>query len=190
MSDDETPGGPDQQVALAATEQPVPLRVARLDDDRVPADMVCMATYRGERLIARVVMPPEAWESVERHGWFDEPRQVVLVAREANPGLQCQLYAVLPAAAAELEDEDDEVEPWASSVPGASYERAIAGEDDEEEGEEPQMAAFPLGNIVRFAADRVHPDDLALEAVDVLRKIIDGKTTEVVDRALRDLLGE
>ncbi len=187
MRDEETPGG-EQPVALAATEQPVPLRVALLDDDRVPEGMVCMATFRGERMIARVVMPPEAWASVERHGWFDEPRQVVLVAREASPGLQCQLFAVLPAAAAEEDDEDEDNEPWAASVPGSAYERAVAGESDDED--EAQMAAFPLGNIVRFAADRVHPDDLALEAVDVLRKIIDGRTTEVVDRALRDLLGE
>lgn len=180
-------GRPDP-VALAATEQPVPLLVKLVDDERVPDGMVCMATYRGERMIARVVMPPEAWGEVERHAWFTEPRQVVLVAREASPGLQCQLFAVLPLEAVEEDDDEDGEprEPWAASVP--SYEEAVEASDDEEA--DAKLAAFPLGNIVRFAADRVHPDDLALEAVDVLRKIIDGRTTEVVDRALRDLLGE
>jgi len=185
---DEALGGSESAdpVALAATEQPVPLVVTLVDDDRVPEGMVCMATFRGERMIARVVMTPEAWGEVEEHEWFSEPRQVVLVAREASPGLQCQLFAVLPIEAAELGDDDDEAsEPWAASVP--SFEDAVAGQDDSTDG---KMAAFPLGNIVRFAADRVHPQDLALEAVDVLRKIIDGRTVEVVDRALRDLLGE
>ena len=51
------------------------------------------------------------------------------------------------------------------------------------------MAPIPLGNIVRFQSDRVHPESLPLETADVLRKIIEGGTSEVVDRALVDLLG-
>jgi hypothetical protein len=35
----------------------------------------------------------------------------------------------------------------------------------------------------------VHPESLPLEAVDLLRRVIDGKTSEVVDKALADLLG-
>jgi hypothetical protein len=86
------------------------------------------------------------------------------------------------------EDEDDEPEePWAASVPGASYEASV--EDGAEEESEPRVAPIPLGHIVRYERDRVHPESLPLEAVDVLRKIIDGDTSEVVDRALADLLG-
>jgi hypothetical protein len=44
--------------------------------------------------------------------------------------------------------------------------------------------------VVRFAKDRVHPNSLPLEAADVLRKIIEGRTAEVIDKALEDLLGE
>ena len=40
-----------------------------------------------------------------------------------------------------------------------------------------------------YTLDRVHPDSLPHEAADVLMKIIEGKTSEVVDRALADLLG-
>jgi hypothetical protein len=47
----------------------------------------------------------------------------------------------------------------------------------------------PLGNIVRFQRDRVHPDSLPLETADILKKIVEGEATEVVDRALADLLG-
>ena len=175
--------------AIAATEHPVQITVGLIPDDRVPDGMVCMGSYRNGRLIARSVLPPEAWGQIDQYGVFDEPVQIVLVARAAPPGLQCQLYAMVP-----LPDEEDEEpdEPWSASVPGASYESALedeaAGAEDEAE-DEPSVAPVPLGNIVRYDRDRVHPESLPLEAVDVLRRIIDGDTSEVVDRALADLLG-
>jgi hypothetical protein len=170
--------------AIAATESPVQITVGLLHDERVPDGMVCMGSYRNGRLIARAVLPPEAWGQIEEYGIFAEPVQIVLVARAAPPGLQCQLYAMVP-----LPDEDDEEEeaPWSASVPGASYESVVADEDEDED--DPAVAPIPLGNIVRYDRDRVHPESLPLEAVDVLRRIIDGETSEVVDRALADLLG-
>jgi hypothetical protein len=188
--DSETPApGPDDSVpvpaAIAATEDPVQLTVALVQDERVPEGMVCMGSYRNGRLVARSVMPPEAWEQIDEYGIFDEPVQVVLVARAAPPGVQCQLYAMVPLP----EEEDDEPEePWAASVPGSSYEASVE-ESDEEDEDEPRVAPIPLGHIVRYERDRVHPQSLPLEAVDLLRKVIDGKTSEVVDRALSDLLG-
>jgi hypothetical protein len=174
--------------AIAATENPVQLTVGLIEDDRIPEGMVCMGSYRNGRLIARSVLPPEAWAQIEEHGIFGEPVQVVLVARAGPPGLQCQLYAMVPLP--EDEDEEDAEEPWAASVPGSSYEASLEqdGENDGAE-DEPRVAPIPLGHIVRYERDRVHPESLPLEAVDVLRKIIDGNTSEVVDRALSDLLG-
>ncbi len=99
MSEDwssaETPGGTPTPAALAATQDPVPLRVALLEDERTPDGMVCMGTYRNDRLVARCALPPEAWEKVLEHGFFEQPVPVVLVAREAPPGLQCQLFAMV-----------------------------------------------------------------------------------------------
>jgi hypothetical protein len=149
-----------------------------------------MGSFRNGRLIARSVMPPEAWAQILEFGIFDDPVQVVLVARAAPPGLQCQLYAMVPLPDDEESEEGEE--PWAASVPGAGYESAVENEEDEEEDEdedEPKVAPIPLGNIVRYERDRIHPESLPLEAVDVLRKIIAGDTSEVVDRALADLLG-
>jgi len=186
-SDD--PLGP-TPAAIAATETPVPLTVRLVEDDRVPDGMVCMGSYRNGRLVARSVMPPEAWEQIQGFGIFDQPVQVVLVAREAPPGLQCQLYAMVM-----LPDGDDEEndEPWAASVPGAGYEASVEGAGEAEAQPESEldarMAPIPLGHVVRYQRDRVHPQSLPLEAVDVLRRIIDGDTSEVVDRALSDLLG-
>jgi hypothetical protein len=173
--------------AIAATESPVRLSVSLVTDERVPEGMVCMGSFRNGRLVARSVMPPEAWRQIEEFGIFDEPVQVVLVARAAPPGLQCQLYAMVPLP--EDDDEEDEA-PWAASVPSSAYEAAVEGDEDEEdEEEEPKVAPIPLGQIVRYDRDRVHPESLPLEAVDILRKIIDGDTSEVVDKALGDLLG-
>jgi hypothetical protein len=186
-SADQSPSPNPSPAAIAATEHPVQITVGLLQDDRVPEGMLCMGSYRNGRLIARAVLPPEAWGQIEEYGVFAQPVQIVLVARAAPPGLQCQLYAMVPLPD---EDEEDEEEPWSASVPGASYESTV-GESDEDEDEEddPAVAPIPLGNIVRYDRDRVHPDSLPLEAVDVLRRIIDGETSEVVDRALADLLG-
>jgi hypothetical protein len=181
------PGEEPSPAAIAATEHPVQITVGLLEDDRVPEGMLCMGSYRNGRLIARAVLPPEAWRQIEEYQVFGEPVQVVLVAREAPPGLQCQLYAMVPLPDA---DEDDDDEPWSASVPGSSYESVIEEEEEDVEGEDdPAVAPIPLGNIVRYGRDRVHPESLPLEAVDVLRRIIDGQTSEVVDRALSDLLG-
>lgn len=171
--------------AIAATEEPVQLTVALVEDERVPSGMVCMGTYRNGRLVARAVLSPEAWAQIQEHGFFDEPLQVVLVARVAPPGLQCQLFAMVPIQEEEVDEAD---EPWAASVPSSSYEASLETDADGEE-EDPQVAPIPLGNIVRYVNDRVHPESLPLETADILKKIIEGGASEVVDRALADLLG-
>jgi hypothetical protein len=168
--------------AIAATDEPIQLTVGLVEDERVPPGMVCMGTYRNRRLVARSVITPEAWEQIVRHRFFDEPLQVVLVARVAPPGLQCQLFAMVPLPEQETDEPD---EPWAASVPSSSYEASITAEEETE----PQVAPVPLGNIVRYDRDRVHPESLPLETADVLRKIVEGNATEVVDRALAELLG-
>src|ERR687897_876016 len=141
---DETPDPAPAPAAIAATESPVQLTVNLVTDERVPDGMVCMGSFRNGRLVARSVMPPEAWQQIEEFGIFDEPVQVVLVARAAPPGLQCQLYAMVPLP--DDEDSEDE-EPWAASVPGSSYEAEVADSeegDEEEEGDEDEPRVAPI----------------------------------------------
>jgi len=187
MTSDESGSADNEAVpvpaAIAATAEPVQLEVSLIQDDRVPAEMVCMGTYRNGRLVARSVMSPEAWEQIQAHGFFNEPLQVVLVARVAPPGLQCQLFAMVPLP----EEAEEPEEPWSASVPSSSYEASLA--DKAAESEDPEVAPVPLGNIVRYQRDRVHPESLPLETADILKKIIEGEAAEVVDRALADLLG-
>lgn len=191
------PGGP-SPVAIAASQNPVQLRAGLIDDERTPSGMVCMATWREEKLVARCVLPPETWEQIDDFGLLSDPVQVVLLAREAPPGLQCQLFAIVPlpedleeSGEEDDDEEDDESEePWAASVPSSAYEKVIAEEEDEEEDDEPRVATLPLGTIVRYSHDRVHPDSLPHEAADILRKVIEGQTAEMVDRALARLFDE
>jgi hypothetical protein len=168
--------------AIAATAEPVQLTVGLVEDERVPEGMVCMGTYRNGRLVARAVMSPEAWAQVQELGFFNQPLQVVLIARAAPPGLQCQLFAMVP-----LPDQEESEEPWAASVPSSAYESSV--ESESAESDDPVVAPVPLGQIVRYDRDRIHPESLPLETADVLRKIIEGETSEVIDRALADLFG-
>ena len=184
-------------VALAATDRPLPVRLAPVEDDRAPEGMACIGAFLGPKLVARCVVPPDAAAFLLERGLFDQPVRLALAAREEAPGLQCRLFALVDIPTDFFNGEDDEVAPWAESVPGASYDRAISDDpseessltaEDEDEPGERQAAVF-LGQIVRFDRDRRHPGDLALETMDILRTIVQGEVSEVVDKVLEDLLG-
>lgn len=199
MPDDEQQhptGSPEDRPAtvLAATEQPVPLELREVPDDRVPPGMTCLGTFLDGTLVARCVVPPGAVEFFAEQGLFDVPRQLVLAAREAEPGLRCELYALVPMPSRDHPAPDEEPEePWAASVPSFEAAMAAAATDDgEDELAEPDgrpMAAVLLGQIVRFQRDRRHPDSLPLETADLLARIVSGRVVEVVDKVLEDLLG-
>lgn len=180
MNEDENGG---EEGVLAATDIPVAFDVREIEDDRVPEGMSCLGTFVDGNLVARCAVPAGVGDLLMRSGAFDEPRQLVLLARIAQPGLKGDLYAVIPIPPG-LNAGEEEQEPWAASVPSSGFDRDIAAEPDGE-----RMAAIHLGHIVRFQRDRRHPDSLPLEAADLLGAIVSGKASEVVDRLLEDLLG-
>lgn len=131
------PGGRPATV-LAATNQPVPLEVREVADDRVPEGMTCLGTFLDGTLVARCAVPPEAVEFFAEQHLFDEPRQLVLAAREEEPGLRCELYALVPMPEREAPvAEEESEEPWLASVP--SYEDAVARAADEEDLDEDDL---------------------------------------------------
>ena len=180
--DSESESGPEPGMALVMTDAPVEIEVAPIEDERTPEGMVCLGTTLRGKLIARCVVSPDMWSLVDRTGMLRGPVPLALSAIEEEPGLQCRLFAVtrLPP---EAEEEERENEPWAASVP--RYEDVV--QKDEEEA--PRQAAVLLGFIVRFEKDRKFKDSLSDEAVDVLRKLVSGDVSEVVDKVLGDLLG-
>jgi hypothetical protein len=173
-------------MAFVLTDRPVPIEVRPVEDERTPEGMVCLATTLGGRLVARCVVPLEAIEFFEEHGLFRQPVALALAAHEEDPGLQCRLFALveLPAAVLDSEEEQDEEAPWASSVPSSDFDRVVRSSPGEA-----RQGAVLLGHIVRFAKDRKHPDDLPMEAADILATIVSGEVSEVVDKLLGDLLG-
>ena len=186
--DEDDDEGPQRPAVFITTSQPVALRVDRLDDERAPEGSV-LGAFIGDRLVARSAMEPEAIDRLLALGLFQQPVPLGLFAYEEDPGLQCRLFALVPSSAiAEAAHAD---EPWKASVP--SYEESLTrgGADDDEDDEDggTQLETVLLGHIVRFAADRKHPDDLAAEAVDVLHKILTGGTlTDANSKAIDDLL--
>jgi hypothetical protein len=190
--EDDTPAERPAAV-LAATDRPVTIDVHEITDERVPEGMSCLGTFLDAKLVARCVVPPGAAEYFEKHGVFAEPRQLVLAAREEEPGLQCELYAIVPLPPEPMgDDEAEDAEPWAASVPSSQYEQSIAADAPDAagtEGGDRPMAAVLLGSIVRFQRDRKHPESLPLETMDVLAKIVSGRVVEAVDKVLEDLLG-
>ncbi len=179
QSGDDEESGEGRPAVFVTTAQPVPLRVDRLTDERSPDGSVLGAFING-RLVARSAMDEESVARLLALDLFAEPVPLGLFAYEEDPGLQCRLFALVPSST--LREAADADEPWKASVP--SYEERAS-----EEGEGPPMETILLGHIVRFAADRKHPDDLAAEAVDVLHKILTGGAlSDASSKAIDDLL--
>lgn len=172
-------------VALVSTLEPLTVRVAEIPDDRIPDGMACMGAFLNGRLIARSAVPPEMILDLTDRDVFSVPVRIALAAVEQDPGLQCRLFALLPATSFE---EQEEQEPWAASVPSFEAGQEVDGEDQDEE--EDAVVPLLLGHIVRFTRDRKHPDDLAAEAADILHTILVDETPmgNVVDKILEDLL--
>jgi hypothetical protein len=174
--------GPQRPAVFITTAQPVAIRVDRLDDERAPEGSV-LGAYIGDRLVARSAMEPEAIDKLLALGLFQQPVPLGLFAYEEEPGLQCRLFALVPSGTIAEASQADE--PWKASVP--SYEESLKQHEDDEDG--PHLETILLGHIVRFAADRKHPDDLAAEAVDVLHKILTGGAlSDANAKAIPDLL--
>jgi hypothetical protein len=181
-SDPDNDNGEDATpVALVSTLEPLSIKVGEVEDESIPEGMVCMGSFLNDRLIARSAVPPEMITDIADRDVFASPVRIALAAVEQDPGLQCRLFALLPATA--FAEETEPNEPWTQSVP--KFEDTAKSQDLEN-----AVVPLLLGHIVRFHRDRKHPEDLAAEAADVLRTILvkDQPMGTVVDKILEDLL--
>lgn len=185
-------GDAQTSVAFVSTQQTVVLHIDEIDDDRTPDDMVCMGVFFQDRLIARSIVPPEALHQLEAQDVFADPVRLGLAAVEEDPGLQCRLFALLPAERfQEPAQEQEPEEPWAASVPRFEdvLKDAVAEDENDDESDDEAIVPLLLGHVVRFVRDRKHPDSLAEEAADVLRAILseDRPLTNIVDKIIEEL---
>jgi len=191
-ADNALPDDAARPAVFITTAHPVDVRVERLEDERAPEGTV-LAAYIGGRMVARSAMDADSIDRLLALELFESPVPLGLFAFEEDPGLQCRLFALVPSST--LADAAHADEPWKASVP--SYEESLTADDDDDDDDDDDeddddtvsMETVLLGHIVRFAADRKHPDDLAAEALDVLQKIIaGGALSDANEKAIDDLL--
>lgn len=148
---------------VLVTNEPLQLVRKRLDDDpELAPGAAIVGTYLGESLITRAVAEPD-WDSDSDLGLLDAPRQIHYQAIEVEGAtIRAELSAVIPAA-------DIPREPW----------------QPEPEPDDPPLI-FPLGIVVRLAADRTGAA-LEIECFIHFQAILSGSGEPVADRILRSL---
>ncbi|HUE77078.1 MAG TPA: hypothetical protein VMM83_03985 [Longimicrobiales bacterium] len=182
---------------LVVVPHPVPiaLEARSIRHGAVPEGAIGLGYYYDGRLIARSVVAAGALDTIQ--SLLATPVSVALAAREDEEGnIDGRICLVLPV---EPDGEDGAegaaVEDWRESVPTpppeveSGYTRPGGGEGEEAEGDgSPQYALLPIGNVVRPAEDRRHPDDVANDAKEMLESLLAGGGKDAVQKAIDDLL--
>lgn len=168
---------------------PIALEARSIRHNAVPEGAVGLGYYYDDRLIARSVVASNALETIQ--SLLATPVSVALAAREDDSGnIDGRICLVLPVEPDAAEGPGaDEDEPWRSSVPEPppEIERGYGSRGEEDE-DGPQFALLPIGNVVRPAEDRHHPDDVAHDAREMLDNLLSGGGRDAVQKAIDDLL--
>jgi hypothetical protein len=182
------------ELVVVTHPEPIRLEARPLEHEAVPEGEVALAYYHGGRLLARGVVSPEAVKAI--NGILGEPVSVALAATEDEEGnidaRFCLVLPVDPDKWPNVEEEEGPEEPWRSSVPaaptfGTDFD-AAAKDDGESEEDAPRVALLPIGNVVRHARDRHHPDSIAKDLREMLLNLMEGKASDAVEKAIDDLL--
>lgn len=172
-----------EQLVVITHPDPVVLEARAIDDVSTPDGSVALGYYYDGHVLARGVVTNDALDAI--HGLLRAPVSLALAASEDDSGnIEARVCLVLPV------EEDDEVsteaddephEPWKASVPPPPGE--LAGEYDDR----PKLALLPIGNAIRGASHRNHPD-VAGDAREMLSNLLAGRSHDAVARAIDDLL--
>jgi hypothetical protein len=198
----------DEELIVVTHPEPVQLEVRSLDTEPPAEGDVALAYYHEGHLLARGFVASEAVKAI--HGILSNPVSVALAATEDQSGnIEARFCLVLPFEGEEFaieEAEDDEApsEPWRASLPatphlGTDYADADAAlddddddldddDDDDDDDDQPRVALLPIGNVVRNARERHHPDDMAQDLRDMLLNLMEGRAKDAVSKAIDDLL--
>ena len=186
------------QLVVVPHPVPIALEARSIRHGSVPEGAVGLGYYYDGRLIARSVVAAGALETIR--SLLAAPVSVALAAREDEDGnIDGRICLVLPVDEdTEEEGEEEEGvgagepvgEPWRSSIPVPPPEVDSGYDAVSEEGDEdsPRFALLPIGNVVRPAVDRRHPDDVAHDAKEMLENLLAGGGKDAVQKAIDDLL--
>lgn len=183
------PGDEDgRPTVVVASAVPLELRTGTVEHPSIPEGSVGLGTYVEDRLLGRQAMSAETIPTYRE--LLSVPRRLAYVAYDKDGAVEGQLAALVkPSEIARLGGKrpggsDAEDEPWKASVPTFEPDAAASEPEPGDYSDEDHVALLPLGMVVRMAQRRVHPDDLAAEAADVLRSVVNEGTVEIVDQFL------
>ena len=163
---------------------PTPLRLeARpVEHDDLPEGHVAVGYYADDRLLARGIVPPHAIKPLT--DLLREPVTLALAAVQDEDGnIDGRVCVVLPFPPGQDPSDDNADEPWKSSIPGPPP----GIESNTGAPAESHLALLPLGNVVRSAGHRRHPDVVS-DLHEMLDNLLAGGGRDAVARAIDDLL--
>jgi hypothetical protein len=179
------------ELVVVTHPEPIWLEARPIEHNAVPEGEVALAYYHEGQLLARGVVSDEAVKAI--NGILVNPVSVALAATEDPQGnIDARFCLVLPVDPDKwpTDDEDAPEEPWRESVPSAptfetEYDNTTPGEDDDDR---PRVALLPIGNVIRHARDRNHPDNIARDVREMLVNLMEGKASDAIEKAIDDLL--
>lgn len=183
------------ELIVVTHPEPIVLEARPLESETQDEGNVALAYYHEGHLLARGFVATEALKAIE--GILSSPVSVALAATEDQSGnIDARFCLVLPvdpdSFGTDEEDDGPADEAWRSSLPDApafspSYEE---GPEAAEDGEDrARVALLPIGNVVREARERHHPDDIARDLREMLLNLMQGRAKDAVSKAIDDLLG-
>ncbi|MGD2067362.1 MAG: hypothetical protein PVI57_01655 [Gemmatimonadota bacterium] len=192
--DGQTPPVPDddseRQTVVVASAMPLSLRTRPVEHPSIPEGAVGLGTYIEDRLLGRQAMKEETIPAYVT--LLSVPRRLAYVAYDKEDGaVEGQLAALVkPSEIAALggrpegHEPGESEEPWKESVPSYESPEGDIPDPSASSSDDDHVALLPLGLVVRMSQRRVHPDDLAAEAADVLRTVVNEGSVEIVDQFL------
>jgi hypothetical protein len=175
--------------------EPLSLEARPIEHQAVPEGEVGIGYYHNNALIARSVITSESIEAIQ--SLLSAPVTVALAATEDTQGnIDGRLCLVLPIDDERLGDAAEADEPWKASVPApppgiesGRVGRGLEPYDDQDlDTDLPRVVLLPIGNVVRNARDRHHPNNPAFDAREMLDNRLTGAAQDAVAKAIDDLL--
>lgn len=177
------------QLVVVAYPEPLPIEARPIEHEATPEDALALAYYYRGNMIARGVVPIGAVDAIRK--LLSTPVSVALAAAEDDQGnIEGRVCLVLPMDPAQLHSEfedDEDDEPWKASVPAPPPEIFGAPSFDPTP-DRPHITLLPIGNVIRSARDRNHPEDVPADVREMLENLLAGRGRDAIAKAIDDLL--
>lgn len=175
------------QLFVVTHPDPIQLEARAIEQRALPAGSVALGYFHEGHILARGIVSEDAVQAI--HSLLERPVSLALAATEDEEGnIEARVCLVLPVDPDELKQErgeaDEPEEPWRASVPAPPPE---VEDGYTQEGDGPKLALLPIGNVVRGARHRKHPDVVG-DAREMLDNLLSGRSRDAVQQAIDDLL--